>query len=40
MQTIATNSFLCQYWDAIACNPDNWTYEPSTYGVSGVEIGW
>ena len=38
MQTIATNSFLCQYWDAIACNPDNWTYEPSTYGVSGVEM--
>lgn len=38
MTTIALNPFVCQYWDAIACNPDNWTYEPSTYGVSGVKL--
>lgn len=35
--TISTN-FVSQYWDAIACNPDNWSYEPSTYGVAGVTL--
>lgn len=38
MTVISTNLYVCQYWDAIACNPDNWIYEPSTYGVAGVEI--
>jgi len=38
MTTVALNPFVCQYWDAIACNPNNWTYEPSNYGVPGVKL--
>tara|TARA_B100001173_G_scaffold40582_1_gene31461 strand:- start:76 stop:1158 length:1083 start_codon:yes stop_codon:yes gene_type:complete len=35
---ISYNPFVSRYWDAEACNPDNWDYEPSTYGVKGVEL--
>lgn len=31
-------SFLCQHWDAEACNPENWDYVPSTYGVEGAHL--
>ncbi len=31
-------SFVCQYWDAEACNPENWEYKPSTYGVEGAHL--
>jgi hypothetical protein len=34
----ATNLFVCQYWDANACDPSRWSYEPSTYGVPGVQL--
>lgn len=30
--------FLCQYWDAENCIPENWEYSPSTYGVKGVHL--
>ncbi len=36
--TSDTNPFLCGYWDASACDPSNWTYEPSTYDVDGVTL--
>ena len=35
---VSYNPFVSQYWDAEACNPDNWNYKPSTYGVKGVEL--
>lgn len=39
MTTATINSkFICQYWDALACDPNNWSYEPSTYEVPGVEL--
>ena len=30
--------FLCSYWRPDHCDPDNWNYKPSTYGVKGVEL--
>jgi hypothetical protein len=33
-----SSKFICQYWDALACDPTNWIYEPSTYEVAGVEL--
>lgn len=39
MVTAAISSkFISQFWDALACNPNNWSYQPSTYGVVGVEL--
>lgn len=38
MTTSVFNPFLCQYWDAIHCDPDQWTYVPSDYGVKGVTL--
>ena len=35
---VSYNPFVSQYWDAQACNPDNWNYKPQTYGVKGVEL--
>lgn len=35
---IGMENYLCQYWRPEHCNPDNWTYQPSTYGVKGVEL--
>tara|TARA_Y100001951_G_C11260195_1_gene252018 strand:+ start:78 stop:1154 length:1077 start_codon:yes stop_codon:yes gene_type:complete len=35
---VSHNPFICQYWDAQACDPNNWNYKPSTYGVKGVEL--
>lgn len=32
------SKFISQYWDALACDPNNWGYEPSTYDVAGVEL--
>jgi hypothetical protein len=32
------SKFVSQYWDAIACDPNNWTYVPNDYGVAGVEL--
>tara|TARA_B100000131_G_C18029691_1_gene577918 strand:- start:55 stop:1098 length:1044 start_codon:yes stop_codon:yes gene_type:complete len=36
--TIQTQGFLCEYWRPEHCDPENWIYEPSTYGVEGVEL--
>lgn len=32
------DSFICDYWNALACDPNNWTYKSSTFGVNGVEL--
>ena len=32
------SEFLCGYWDAESCNPDNWEYKPHTYGVEGAHL--
>ena len=32
------DSFISEYWNALACDPSSWTYEPSNYGVDGVEL--
>lgn len=36
--TASSVNFVSTYWDAIACDPNSWCYEPSTYGVDGVEL--
>lgn len=38
MITTINSKFISQYWDAIACDPNNWSYVPSTYDVPGVEL--
>lgn len=30
--------YLCEYWTKENCNPKNWNYQPSTYGVKGVHL--
>lgn len=35
---VAEHNFVSTYWDANACDPDSWSYVPSTYGVEGVEL--
>jgi hypothetical protein len=32
------SDFICSYWGADHCDPNYWSYQPSTYGVEGVEI--
>lgn len=32
------SEFICSYWGADHCDPNSWSYQPSTYGVDGVEI--
>jgi hypothetical protein len=32
------SDFICSYWGADHCDPNSWSYQPSTYGVEGVEI--
>lgn len=36
--TTATNPFITANWRPEHCDPENWKYKPSTYGVDGVEI--
>lgn len=38
ISAVASTNFVSAYWDAIACDPDSWCYQPSTYGVNGVEL--
>jgi len=38
MNSTQTNTFISQYWDAIACDPSKWCYVPNTYDVDGVEL--
>lgn len=38
MTTTISSKFISQYWDALACDPDNWSYDPSTYDVPGVKL--
>lgn len=30
--------YLCDYWTEENCDPENWSYTPSTYGVKGVKL--
>ena len=30
--------FICDYWNALACDPSNWTNKSSKFGVNGVEL--
>lgn len=32
------SEFICSYWGADHCDPNSWSYQPSTYGVEGVKI--
>jgi len=32
------SDFICSHWGADHCDPNSWSYEPSTYGVEDVEI--
>lgn len=32
------SNFICSYWGVDHCDPNSWSYQPSTYGVEGVEI--
>ena len=32
------SEFLCVFWDAECCDPENWEYVPSTYGVEGAHL--
>ena len=32
------SEFICSYWGADHCDPNSWSYQPSTYGVEGVGI--
>tara|TARA_B100000927_G_scaffold44575_1_gene31937 strand:- start:56 stop:1126 length:1071 start_codon:yes stop_codon:yes gene_type:complete len=36
--TIQTNPFITANWRPEHCDPNNWGYKPSTYGVDGVEL--
>lgn len=30
--------YLCEYWTEENCDPKNWNYKPSTYGVKGAHL--
>lgn len=32
------SDFICSHWGIDHCDPNSWSYQPSTYGVEGVEI--
>jgi hypothetical protein len=32
------DQFVSEFWTEYACNPENWCYTPSTYGIDGVEL--
>ena len=32
------SDFICSHWGADHCDPNSWSYEPSTYDVEDVEI--
>ena len=36
--TLIENLFVSEHWGLDHCDPAAWTYEPSTYGVEGVEL--
>ena len=35
---VNTADFVCDYWPEEACDPNNWTYVPSTYFTPGVRL--
>ena len=35
---VSSADFVCPYWTLEDCNPENWAYEPSTYGVKGATL--
>jgi hypothetical protein len=35
---VSNADFTCPYWTEEDCNPENWKYEPSTYGIEGAHL--
>ena len=35
---VSNADFVCPLWTEEDCNPENWVYEPSTYGVEGATL--
>ena len=36
--SVSTADFVCPFWSEESCDPKNWVYEPSTYGVKGATL--